>query len=433
MASVYTDPTVLTGLFKEVYGEQINLIPDNAKLQKLIPFVSREKQLGNKYHNNVIVTHEAGVSYAAPDAGAFALSDSISMYTQDAWVQGSQMVIRSAIGLDAAARASNNKKAFAAATSMIVESMSESMAKRLEIAMLYGQSAKGLGSGTSGADSSGVLITFDSGQWAPGFWAGAEKARVTVAVGSNYFGPYAISAVDFANKRIKVIPATETYGQDAMTGDITDIASKTIAAVHFAGSMSSVAHGQTGGGVAREMIGLEKMITTSGTIFGINNTTYSLWSGNSVTVTGQLTLGKILSALGKPIAKGLDEDVVCLVNPDTWSNLASDLSALRAFDGSYKSEKGEVGVKNLVYYSQNGKIEIISHSCVKNGDCFVLPVKRFKRVGATDVTFVNPGRSDEIFLNLPNHNGYELRCYADQALFPETLAKCLKISGFVNV
>lgn len=435
MASVYTSPSVLTGLFKEIYGEeQVNLVPDNAKLQKLIPFVSRDKELGNKYHQNVIVSQEGGFSYASVDAGAFALSDHIAMNTQDAYVQGSQMLLRSALSYDAAARSSTGKKAFAKGTSMIVENMVESMAKRLEIALIYGQSAKGLGSATSSASDGGTItITFDAGQWAPGIWAGAENARVACRVASNYFGPYKISFVDFDNKAIKVVTATETNGQDPMTGDVSDIASATIVAVYFAGSISTVAHSSTGGGTAREMIGLDKMITASGTVFGIVNTTYSLWAGNAVTVSGQLTMGKILSAIGKPVAKGLNEDVVCYVNPDTWQNLASDLAAVRSFDSSYDSAKGDNGVKSIVYFGQSGKIEVVAHSCIKNGEAFVLPIKRFKRVGAQDITFKTPGREDEIFLHLPNNAGFELRAYTDQALFPESLAKCLKISGFVNV
>ena len=119
MASTYTTPSTLTGLFKEVYGDsQVNLIPENSKLQKLIKFVSRDKELGNYYHQNVIVSYEHGISYAAAGAGAFALNDHLSMVTQDAKIQGSQLLLRSALSYDAAARASNGKKAFAKATSI---------------------------------------------------------------------------------------------------------------------------------------------------------------------------------------------------------------------------------------------------------------------------------------------------------------------------
>ena len=429
MASVYTTPSVLTGLFKEVYGdEQISLVPDMAKLQKLIPFVPKDKELGNKYHSNIVLTHEHGLSYAAVDAGAFALNDHLAMNTGDAQVQGSQMLLRSALSYDAASRASNSKKAFANASSMIVENMVESISKRLEVALLYGQSAGGLGNGDTGAVSgTTVSLTVDAAAWAPGIFQGAEGARVSINKAGTVYGPFVINSVDFDTRILVLDEVTEAKGLDAGTGDTADIASSTDLKIHFFGSYS------TGGSpVFREMIGLDKIITTSGTLFNISNSTYGLWKGNESTVSGQLTIGKILGELSKPISKGLDEDVVCLVNPDTWADLATDIAALRTFDQSYDAMKGENGVRSLVYHSQNGKIDIVSHSCVKAGEAFIIPPKRFKRIGAIDVTFKTPGREEEIFFNLPDNAGYELRAYTDQALFPESVAKCLKISGFTN-
>lgn len=431
MASTYTSPDVLTGLFKEVYGdEQINLVPDNAKLQKKIKFVSRDKELGNKYNQNVIVSQEAGFSYASADAGAFALSDHIAMNTANATVQGSQMLLRSALSYDAAARSSNGKKAFAKGTSMIVENMVESMAKRLEIALFYGQAVTGLGSGTSAAVvDSAVVITLGAGQWAPGIWAGSENSRLAIKVGAATFGPYKIKNVDFANKKITVEVATETNGQDAGTSTLTGITSKTVAAMYFFGSTSVHASAP----VSREMVGLNKMITTSGSVFGIDNSVYNLWAGSTYGAgSAALTMAKILKGLGLPVAKGLDEDVTVFCNPDTWANLAADLADNRSFDQSYSPDKGEDGVKSICYYGQSGKIEVVSHSCVKNGEAFVIPTKRFKRVGAQDVSFKTPGREGEIFLHLPNNAGFELRAYSDQALFPESLAKCLLINAITN-
>jgi hypothetical protein len=66
----YVDPSSLTGLFYEVYGDDvINLIPESAKIVKAVPFAPAEKQEGNKYHQPVILSYEHGVTYAAPDAG----------------------------------------------------------------------------------------------------------------------------------------------------------------------------------------------------------------------------------------------------------------------------------------------------------------------------------------------------------------------------
>lgn len=408
----------------------MNLVPDNAILQKLIPFVSSDKETGNKYVQNVIVTQEHGVSYANYDGGAFALNDSLSMNTQSAEVRGNQMLLRSAISYDVASKSSTNKKAFAKGTSMLVENMAETMAQRLEVAMLYGQSATGLATVDTGSViSSAVLCTVSDATWAPGIWAGKEGARVAVKDASgNVFGPFKIDALDFDAKTISLKAATETNGQDAGSGTLTDIDGLTAITLYYFGSIN------VSGGASREMIGLDKLITTSGSLFNIDNSTYALWKGNVYTMTGsdQLTLQIILQALGKPIAKGLNEDVVVLVHPDTWSDLASEINDLRSFDQSYDSNKGENGVKSIVYKSQNGMIEVISHPCVKAGDCFIIPPKRFKRIGSIDISFESPVNKGEIFLHLPNSAGFELRAYTDQALFPEAVAKCLKITGFVN-
>lgn len=41
----------LNGLFYEIYSNRIeNLIPENTVLLKMVPFLSGDKALGNKYH-----------------------------------------------------------------------------------------------------------------------------------------------------------------------------------------------------------------------------------------------------------------------------------------------------------------------------------------------------------------------------------------------
>ena len=145
-----TTTTDLSGLFKEVYGESVvSLVPESALIVKEIPFVAREKQLGNKYHQPVIVQMEHGVTYAGADAGAFTLNNAISMKTQDAQVQGAQMVLRSTLDYESAARASGSKSAFMDATQLQVENMLQSLTKRLELSLIYGAAATGLGTGVT--------------------------------------------------------------------------------------------------------------------------------------------------------------------------------------------------------------------------------------------------------------------------------------------
>lgn len=55
MAEANTIAT-LNGLFKQTYADKLEkLIPDGVKLYKMIPFVAKEKQLGNRYNQPVIL------------------------------------------------------------------------------------------------------------------------------------------------------------------------------------------------------------------------------------------------------------------------------------------------------------------------------------------------------------------------------------------
>jgi hypothetical protein len=422
-----TDPTALNGLFKETYGDDlINLIPESAKLTKMIPFISSDKELGNKYHSPVIVTQEHGVTYAAADAGAFALNDAVAMQTKDAYIQGSQILLRGALSYDAAARASSSKKAFKKATQLLVENMLESGTKRVEIAMLHGM--KGIGhitqaNGSHAASTYIATMPISAASWATGIWAGMENAYVNVY--ADHAGtPTLVSSSTDAIFQVTGVDVTNHYVY--LTGTATGISAITTAIASYALDIYFK------GAYGAEMYGLNSIITNTGSLFGISATTYALWAGNNITVTGQLTMSKVLSAVGKCVQRGLNEDAIVLVNPDTWANLASDLAALRRYDGSYSKSTAVAGSEALEYHGQNGKISIESYNICKAGEAYIFPPKKIKRPGAQDLSFKTPGRGDDIFTQLGSNAGFEIRVYTDQAVLIETPAQCAYISGFTN-
>lgn len=416
----YNTASTLSGLFKEVYADGIqNLIPECGKLVKMIPFVQRDKETGDVYAQPVILAAEQGFTYAASSDGAFALNDHIAAQLGDATLDGSDVLLRSAIGYNAAAKASNSKKAFVKATELLVENMTESMTKRLEIAILHGQSGIGVADSSVNTNSTTTVVQMTTASWASGIWAGMENAQIQfyngaslISSGSNSI--FVISVVDEANKKLTV------------TGTSTGITA--LDSALGSGDLDVYFYGAYG----KEMAGLRKWFTNTGSLAGISAASYALWKGNSVTVTGQLSFGKLMGAISKAVARGLQSKAVVLVNPVTWMNLNSDLAALRQFDSSYKAASGELGVESLKYHGVNGEIEIVSHILVKEGEAFVFPLKKVKRIGAQDMSFNTPGREDEIFLQLPSNAGFELRCYASQAIFVEAPAQCVYISGFTN-
>ena len=416
----YTDPSALDGLFKEVYGDDvISLVPESAKLVKSIPFVSADKELGNKYHQPVVLSNEHGITYAAADAGAFSLNNSVALTMKDAQVQGSQMVLRSSMSYDAAARASNSKKAFVKGTELLVENMLETMTKRLELQMLYGASDGGLGNCDSSANSNSTttVITLTAASWAAGIWAGSENAELDLYDGSskkNTNAALVISAVNLDDKKITV------------TGNATDIAAiDTFIAADGDDSAYLIWRGAYGA----EMSGIDAIITNTGSLFGINAGTYNLWKGNSYAVSAAMAIGKVLAGVSRAVERGLDEDIALYLNPVVFKDLNNDLAALRRYDSSFK-EEGTAGNRSIKYFGQNGSIDIIPHNCVKQSEAFSVPLKKCRRIGAVDVTFKRPGGGgDQMFRELSDNAGFELRAYTDQAVFIETPARCVKFTG----
>lgn len=402
--------TTLNGFFKEVYAKNlVNLIPDGVKLLTKIPFSKREATLGSLYHQPVILGHEHGVTFAAGDVDAFSLNIAVAGQIKDATVQGTQLVLRSVLGLAAASRSMNgDAKSFMQATKFLVSNMLRSVTKKLEIEMLYGQ----VGYATLAVNAvASNIVAIPASEWAPGIWAGSEGMPIEIrdSAGANA-RKRNITEVDFTAKTITLDGATLTLA----AGDII-----------WHGGDVSTAYGN-------EFAGIHKILSNTGSIFGINATSYSLFRGNAYDASaGPLSFAKVQEAITKAVEKGLDNDVIVVVNPLTWSDLITDQAASRMLDQSYSVAKQEQGSKEIAFYGQAGKIEIVPSMYCKQGFAYVLSPDEFMRVGSTDVTFQRPGKEGEFFRDMDNSAGYELRCYTDQALFCSAPAKNVLISNIV--
>jgi hypothetical protein len=439
-------PLRLAGLYKEAYADGIEkLYPEIAYLYKQIKFTDAERT-GNFYHAPVQLTKESGITYAAPNAGAYPLTASIGMTMQDAQLQGCQTTLRTQIGMDTVARSVASSAAFKKATVPIFEANLESHVKRLELGILYGQSPSGLGqtTGSVNVDATNTTVTLSAASWAIGVWAGEERSRVIFYRSDTL----ALVSDGTANSVFQIVSMDPDNRQIVVSGTAAGIAALDVAAA--AAPLNIYWYGVTGLTVAEggpgiatpwaaascvDMAGIDRILLNAGLLFNINAANFTLWRGNVFPVGGAaLTMARVQAAVNRAVGKGgLKEKVACLVSVETWPNLHNDLAALRSFDSSYSSSKATAGSESLSYHGANGEIEVVGHSCVKPGEAFILPLKRFARVGSTDVTFDIPGRSEEMFSLMPAANGYEVRSFADQALLCRTPAKCVKVTGITNV
>lgn len=414
--------TTLNGWFKEAYAsEEKALVPTAAWLVKNINFNKSEAGLGNLYHQPLVLTHEHGITYAGAGAGAFAINTPIAQTLQDAQVQGTQMLIASRIDYEAAARAAVSKVSFGDATELLVKSMMESISKRLEIMFLYGRT--GIGAATSSGAVTDIVIS--AATWAPGLWAGLEGAKLEVVNSTgttSRTGGTGVTVVSFVPST-RTVTVTPALGAGHASGDL----------VYFFGSMVA-------GPTYNESLGLDAMITGTGTVFNIATGTYQLYKGNSYAVSGALTVTKVLDGLLPAIGKGLMDDVVFLCSNKAFQGLmnptidpvatASTNVKVGAVVNQNRADKMVFGADNIQIRGYQGKIDIIPHLFVKDGEAFAFSKKSLKRVGASDITFNTPGsKGGEFFLQLPSNAGYELRAYLNQAMFSPELGKLTKYTG----
>ncbi len=413
--------STLNGWFKEVYAsEDMRLVPEASWLVKNIAFNKSEAGLGNLYHQPVVLTHEHGVTYAGASSGAFAINTPIASVLQDAQVQGTQLLIASRIDYEAASRASVSKASFGDATELLVKNMLESISKRLELMFLYGRT--GIGAINATVSSTDVVISAAS--WAAGIWAGMEGAKIEIL---NSTGTTSRTS-DLGVTVSSVTPSTRTI----TLGTSTSVTAGDLV-YFFSAAVSTPTY--------KESLGLDGITTGTGTIFNIATGTYQLFKGNSYAVGGALTVTKVLNGLLPAIGKGLMDDVILLCSNTAFQGLLNPTidPVARASDantkvgpvvGQSKGDKMVFGADNIEIRGYQGKITIVPHLFVKDGEAFAFPKKMLKRVGSTDITFNTPGsKGGEFFLQLPSNAGYELRAYANQALFSPCPGRLTKFTG----
>lgn len=391
----------LDGLYKDVYADKMDsLLPDFTYLMKKVPFAKANKT-GRDFVKAVKLTNEQGFTYGA---GIQTLAGIISADVDDAKVRGSSLTLQTGFSYDAAANMASSKAAFIDATKFKFMAMMEAASYRLELQMLYGSQDLG----TVGAVAVDTVTITDS-TWASGIWAGQEGAEIDVydAAGTVLQVSTKIVSVDSENKAITVT------GGDGASIAATDV-------VRFKGATGN------------EMVGLRNVVSNTGTLYGVAGGTYSLWQGNTSAVgAANLTLKKIYQGIAKAVGKGLMEDISVLVSPATYATLANDQASLRRYNAAMA--EAENGFETIKFYGPNGRIEIVTHPLVKEGEAIAFPHKRAERIGSTDLTFNTPGKGDEMFQQLASQTGYECRLYSEQSIFLPCPAKGILFTGISNV
>lgn len=426
------DFTTYEGMFRHTYEDTlVSTVPTFADVQAEMPF-KEGKRIGDEYRIPLALQLEAGITWASQADGAFALESPIAGITKQAVLTGSCHLLRSAVAYVAAYAGEDQQQSFENVTGSTVKNAWEGMRRFLEIDCIYGQDDEGIGvvgvvaggardpgPGTVAANSVQISLA----TWGPGLWVEGANIQFFSSTHAALRGTSDITKVDLDNREITV---TALPG-GTIAGDV----------VHYKTQFSGA------GGSHKTMAGMKKIISaTSGTVFSIDVGTFNKWRGNVFDcLSGPLTFPRIGRAMAKVLAKGGQGNKFILwASPEAWTDLNSDIDALRTDDTSgYTPGKVELGHEMITYHSVCGPIEIRAHACVKSSEAFLIPKGAWRRIGSTDITFdrtkmtgltkTGPGN---FLLELSSNAGFEFRAFDHQAIITERPCFCVFFKNIVN-
>jgi len=403
-----------SALNKTVFGHAPEtLVPNIAKIQQDIDFSEGDK-MGDYFEQPVRLALPGGFTRAKGDgtAGAFSLNGAVAGAQKKAKVYGFQLTLQDQMAYEDLNKAANaGQQAYKNATAFFWEGMQLSMRKMLEEMCLYGNvgiGQVGVYSAANGSYGGQPTVQISLAEWAPQLWSGLEGALIDVMSGStaSVRGTPAIVSVDIDN-RIIVLSAT-----------VASCAANDV--IYFKG------------GYGKEMVGLYNMFTTSGTLFGIDNSVYSLWKPTNHVVNGAFSFQALKKGLAKGMNRGLMYPINIYASTGAVDDLIGDVHQLRTIDKS-EVKKVELGADEVVYKFAGITATVKAHPMVKNGHAFGVVPQFAKRVGSADIAFGMPGRTDgKVFFDLENTAAVEARMYTHQSIFSEMIGVNILWSSITN-
>lgn len=424
-------------IFKRVYGGLNKLVPTDQPLSKELPF-SEGQKVGDRFVEAAVLSNEVGWTLAGTGQDAFDINPAISGTVKQSEIIPSQTLLSSVIPFAFMARgAGGGDVAFFDSTRYLMENHINSHERLLEMMRLYGQSDELMGyvsyapSGTvyRGATYSGAgnitLTRSDSSTIA--FTAGINTAPaltgVPDALGAILLAPGQYAAglwVGLEGARVKQVDANSVVvAEGALVATDADLG---IVYVNFtpiaASSVTShrlAFHGQED---FKEMVGIHKILTNAGSLFGISAARYALWKANVLNCQNKRwNIRALQVGVAQAVNRGgLDKPLLVLCNPRTFSNMVSDESALRKYDASYKPAS-QNGFETVEWYAPNGLNVILPHRVVKEGQTIGICKPDWVRSGSAQIGFKIPGMDREIIMPLQDSAGFIVRSWADQFLF----------------
>lgn len=435
MSQQVSNATVVN-IFKRVYGDISNLVPEGFPLLETMPF-SEKAKVGDSYNEAVILTNENGWTLGGSSGDVFDIAPAKAGAVKQASIPGYLSVLNSVVPWSVLSRSAGaGDKAFIDATKHIVANNIKSHMKLLEIMAMYGQSDALLGyvsyatatyrgvaltngggtvggvAFTAGVNTSSKAIMLAPGSFASGIWVGSEGATVHQVNSSGV-----------------IVASGELLSVDSENGilyvDFTPVAatSTTSHRLCFDGMQS-----------AKEMPGVNKILKNTGTLFGISAASsggYSLWRGTTQTLASVLgTFDRLQIIAANAMNRGgLNSDLKVLCNPRSFAKFINVEAARRQYDDSYKSAQYDNGAEEITFWYAGGKMVVKPSRFVKEGEMYGLVEDAWVRSGSAQISLKVPGVDKEIIFPLENSSAYAFRSFSDQYVFCRAPAQNFLLDG----
>jgi len=410
------DFNVALGNLKQTYTKDLeDNRPAFSVLQELLPPNRDGIEVGDKLNIPVVLSHQGGESYGVSGSTAN-LRTPVAIEIKDAQTDQFEITqpVRMPFGMISKAQQSG-KARFGDKARLLLLSGQVGAKRSLELSLLHGQ--VGLGkvsvvSAVTGAGPFSIDVTFTAQSWSDGVWGASDNlpydfySLITAGVKRNT-GDCTVTAVDFANRKV-------TF-QAPAAADLNTIAVNDV--VFSAGAYSTT-----------QMPGLMAIVSTvTGTLLNLP-TSYSMWKAKQVVVNGPLTFGKIVSGISPAVSHGADGELTCLVSPKNWADLIKDLASARRLDSSYNEKTLKNGAQAIEYKYSGGKINVVLHPFMKDGEAVVIPVDNYFRVGSDpDPTMKLADLQLQVMSSTANV--FEFRFWSASALIPNILGTSVYFSG----
>lgn len=404
----------MNGWYKTRYGEKNDLVPEWATLQNDFPF-KKSAKTGDSFKEPVRLRQAHGVTVKGGNniGTVYDLNDPISAEWKELSVKGSEITLRDQIAYGAIAAAMGGDVSYGPVMDETVFGLDQSHRFYIEAGMLYGQTSIAKIEAISGSGTTRVY-TISKDSWAPGLWAQSENMKV-----DSYSAPggtkrntttwITVTGVDPDARQVSV---SCTAGADLTATLVNDVLVFYLTDGEF-------------------FAGIDKAITNTGTLYGIDASAYSLWRGNVHDAQNSpLTMGILHAATIKARVRGLKGAIKWYCNTYSWQGLVDNENALRRYAESTKTEY-ETGAQEISFRSANGKMVIAEHPMIKSSEAFGLELDGgWKRGGETDL--VDQLASDGNFLHeIPNKTGVEIRNFSSMFFLCRRPSRQVKIKNIV--